>query len=97
MSALIDEIINAKNITAKLGLGNVSIATDKIIVSGHSFGAITSLYNTMNDPRIACCLSYDPWLYVCMDDINSNKFKMTKPFATICTQHFPDDNKPYCN
>lgn len=42
MSAIVNEIADG-SLIRKAGLENLRIATDKIIVAGHSFGGITSI------------------------------------------------------
>jgi len=51
-------------ILPKLGFGHIKLASDKIIIAGHSFGAMTALRGTMIDGRIKAAICYDPWLFV---------------------------------
>lgn len=64
MSSLIDELFEEDFLQKKLGFSSkFSIDTEKIIVNGHSFGAITSLTTAVNDSRVKVTLALDPWFF----------------------------------
>jgi len=48
----------------------VKLATDKIIMSGHSFGGATALLVGNSDPRIKAVLTHDPWLFPISPDLD---------------------------
>ena len=64
MSSLIDELFEEDFLQTKLGFSRrFSIDIDKIIVNGHSFGAITSLATAVLDKRVKVTLALDPWFF----------------------------------
>lgn len=64
LSSLLDEILepNFLQETLKLPSG-VSLDSNKVAASGHSFGGVSAIGFAMNDDRVKVCLPMDPWLF----------------------------------
>ncbi len=95
MKALIEEITDNLTILPKLGFGKIKITSDKVVVAGHSFGAITALKTSLIDGRIKAGLIFDPWLYVSSEIIDEGSFVMERPFITTLTEHFVDTTEGF--
>ena len=94
MSSLIDELFDQDFLQTKLGFSSkFSIDTDKIIVNGHSFGAITSLATAVNDSRVKVTLALDPWFEpASRDDYFKDKYFIgpNKGCQILTTSTFSD-------
>ena len=54
---------------------DVTLNLDKLIMSGHSFGGMTAIESSLNEPeRIKVCLTLDPWLYCRHSDIQAHRY-----------------------
>ena len=42
----------------------VTLALDKLVLAGHSFGGMTAIATARLDKRVKACLTLDPWLFV---------------------------------
>jgi hypothetical protein len=76
--AFIDEIIQP-NFMQRSGFPDgVSLNLDKLIMSGHSFGGMTAIDSSLNEPeRIKVCLTLDPWLYCRHADIQAHRYPIS--------------------
>lgn len=84
VKSFIDEIFGKQKdgsvfMRQKLNFPSYSkIKLENLVMSGHSFGGMTSLLCGSQDERIKCIITLDPWLYPYATDINSNDSKMFK-------------------
>ena len=53
----------------------VKLATEKLIMSGHSFGGATALLVGNTDPRVKSVVTHDPWMYPITPDCDAGGFK----------------------
>lgn len=60
----------------------------KLIMAGHSFGAMTAISVAQKDSRIAACVTLDPWLYVYEKEIMENNYGLNIPFFVTTSEHF---------
>jgi hypothetical protein len=51
----------------------VSLDIDKLIISSHSFGAMTGIRASALDKRIKAVVNLDPWLYVYRNEVKLGK------------------------
>lgn len=89
MKALIEEIYSKAEILCRIGLGMLTLATDKIVTAGHSFGGITAIRAAQTDGRVKAVLAFDPWMLMHATDANSGLMKIERPLFTIMTENFP--------
>ena len=95
MSALIEEINDKFTILPKLGFGNITISSNKVISMGQSFGGVTALRTAQIDGRVKACVAFDPWLFPFLSDVNEGKVKMERPFVTIHTENFFKEQRKF--
>lgn len=91
--SLIDEISHP-NFMQKIGFPEgVSLNLDKLIVSGHSFGGMTAIDTSVNEPeRVKVCLTFDPWLYCRHADILAHRYLIKQPLIAVSSEEF----HPFC-
>lgn len=85
--SLIDEIFS-KDFPSKIGMPDVRIDTDKLIIGGHSFGGMTAIHTAKDDPRVKVCGTLDPFLYSHHKEMLEGTFKLPVPSISISTEHF---------
>jgi hypothetical protein len=57
------DVLKSKGIGKKLfNTGSVKIATNKLTVSGHSFGGITAI-EVAKKKKVAAAIALDPWFW----------------------------------
>lgn len=69
----------------------------KLILSGHSFGGMTSVKTAHEDSRVKLVATLDPWLFCYHEEIARGEFQLTVPNIAIsseryhprCVEHFP--------
>jgi len=64
IKALIEETYIKVGLLARMGLGVVKLATDKIVTAGHEFGGTTAIRGAFMDGRVKAVLAFDPWMYM---------------------------------
>lgn len=57
-------------------------------MGGHSFGGMTAIAVSKKDPRVAACITLDPWLYVYEKEIMEQNYGLTIPLFVINTEYF---------
>ena len=71
----------------------VTLNLDKLIMSGHSFGGMTAIESSLNEPeRIKVCLTLDPWLYCRHSDIQAHRYPIKQPLIAVSSEEF----HPFC-
>jgi len=53
----------------------IEVDLDKIIVAGHSFGAITAIHSSLSEYRIAGVISLDPWFFPVHKQVEKRRYK----------------------
>ena len=67
----------------------VTLYLDKLIMSGHSFGGMTAIETSLNEPeRIKACLTLDPWLYCRFADILTHRYPLKQPLIAVSSEEF---------
>ena len=70
ISLLIDEIFGEHFLHDTFGFpSGVELDKEKLAVSGHSFGAMTSIAVAREDKRVKVCMPMDPWFFPVMYDL----------------------------
>ena len=64
----------------------------KLVLGGHSFGAMTAIQTARVDNRVKALMTMDPWLYVPHKLILSGEYKLNVPFFAVSSQSF----HPFC-
>ncbi len=52
---------------------------EKLLMTGHSFGGMTTLIVAHEDKRIKGVFTMDPWLWVRLEEIEKKEFFLTQP------------------
>ncbi|CDW83146.1 platelet-activating factor acetylhydrolase [Stylonychia lemnae] len=89
-----DELLQQNIVEKKLGFLDIKFATDKLIISGMSFGGITALKVAQKDMRPRAVLVFDPWLFPCFEEIYGGGVKIFQPIQVIFTEYFPKFTHP---
>jgi pimeloyl-ACP methyl ester carboxylesterase len=89
MVALIEELTLAKRDSSSSLLDQLQLPEwaqfdlDKVTVSGHSFGGITSLRTAYEDKRVKAALTIDPWMFVHNEETMQGTFKIDVPHLAV--------------
>ncbi|CDW72852.1 platelet-activating factor acetylhydrolase [Stylonychia lemnae] len=89
IKAVIEEVYIKVGMMARMGLGLVKLATDKIVSAGHEFGGTTAIRGAFMDGRVKAVLAFDPWMYTHKSEAHYGFMKITRPLLTVSTEHFP--------
>lgn len=55
------------------------IATDKLVMSGHSIGGMTAIKAASEDKRIKFVTALDPWLLPCYKEVERGEMYIDQP------------------
>jgi pimeloyl-ACP methyl ester carboxylesterase len=69
----------------------VNLDMSKLIMTGHSFGGMTAIETSHQEPtRVKVCLTLDPWLFTMHQEIIEHKKEYTirQPFQAVSTDEF---------
>jgi platelet-activating factor acetylhydrolase len=80
-SFLIDEICTSeKLLQEKCNFeSEVSIDLNKLILGGHSFGGLTSIYVARKEKRVKAVFGFDPFLYPIAEELVKEEIKVDQP------------------
>ena len=95
MKAIVEETYSKVDILCRIGLGMLNLATDKIVVAGHSFGGATAIRTAQRDGRVKAILAYDPWMYLINSDSIGGLVKLERPLLTVNTEEFSKETVNY--
>jgi cephalosporin-C deacetylase-like acetyl esterase len=66
----------------------VQLDLSQLVMSGHSFGGMTTIEVAKSDPRVKITLTMDPWLFCRHLEITSGLYTLDKPHFAISTEDF---------
>ena len=53
---------------------NVKMDLTKLIIGGHSFGGMSSVYTAFRDPRIKTVFGFDAWVWAILSKAYAGKY-----------------------
>ena len=61
---------------------------NKLILGGHSFGGLTSIFTARKETRVKCIFGYDAFLYPISEELEHGQIKLEQPQMHIVTEGF---------
>jgi len=58
---------------------NARFNLDKLIVGGHSFGGMSSVYSAFREKRVKAVFGFDAWVWAVLSKVYAAKFIVRQP------------------
>ena len=80
ITRLIDDIFETNMLQERLNFEpEVSMELNKLILGGHSFGGLTSIFVARKEERVKCIFGFDAFLYPISEELDHSAIKLEQP------------------
>ena len=89
LTHLIDDICTEGMLQEMLDLDSeVHMDLNKLILGGHSFGGLTTIFTANTDTRVKCVFGFDAFLYPISEELDAGQINLSQPQMHIITEGF---------